>query len=148
MTVDRYTGDPKITLGVDGADMNFRGGQPVMDAGIENAVQLSLFTMLGWFGNAYLRQANQVGSRVEHVAGEAITVTSLVDLENATKQALAWMIDTGIAESIYVTVANPTGRVVQATVQVKPPGRDIQTLTLTRNGQNWVNQAADPAYRK
>jgi hypothetical protein len=46
---DRTQGDPKITMENDGADLVFRGGQPVMDSGLENAILISLFSGAEWF---------------------------------------------------------------------------------------------------
>jgi phage gp46-like protein len=54
-----YDGDPRIFMDDgDGSYLLFKGGQPVMDSGLENAVFISLFTtldppesVLGWCGN-------------------------------------------------------------------------------------------------
>ncbi len=44
-----------------------------------------------------------------------------------------------------VDVVNPTGQVILVTIRISPPGQDIQTLIVERNGDNWIAQAVDPA---
>ena len=41
---DIFSGDPKIILTPYGANLDYEGGQPVMDQGMENQALLSLFT--------------------------------------------------------------------------------------------------------
>lgn len=148
--VDRFQGDPKMFMDGDGAYFKFNGGQPVMDAGIENAVFVSLFTRPNWFGNALLRkQSEKIGSEFEQKCEATITKTSLVDIEIAARQALQWMIDSGVVAEIQVGVRNYKGSQLQIAIGLKPPySEDPLKLLLTKNGANWAAQVLDPAYRR
>ena len=145
----RYDGDPKIYIDENGADLRFEGGQPVMDAGLENAALLSLFTAPDWWGNDLFSEASeQLGSDFEDVAGQPITATSFADVESAGEIALQWLIDTGAARSATATASNPSGRSTAVDILIKPPADDALELQVLKNGTNWINQAIDPANRK
>jgi phage gp46-like protein len=148
MARDRTQGDPRIVIDGEGADLDFRAGQPVMDSGLENAVIISLFTRQNWFGNAFLKPNQKIGSRFLELAKAPITVTKLVQLQAAAKADLTWMLATGVASAIEVTVTNPQGNRIEATVTVTPPGKTATELTLTKHGPNWTAQANNPAYRE
>ena len=137
---DRFQGDPALTLGNDGSTLTFRGGQPIMDQGLENQVQISLFTADGWPGNFLLGPDNQIGSDFEATAQAAFTVASLARVEQSAKSALAAPIF-GVIEALAV---NPKSWRLDVGIIVGPPG-DRDTILLTRNGQNWINQATNPA---
>lgn len=144
---DRYQGDPKLTLDENGADLVFKGGQPVMDRGLENAALISLHTREGWAGNVFFRSpAEQIGSQYENRLQDPITLKAFNNVRNAATKALQWMIDEKAASSIDVSVSNPTGKKVQTAVLIKPPSRDPLVLLLTKNGLNWIAQTVDPAY--
>jgi len=146
-----WEGDPKIDLTEDGADMVYRGGQPVMDRGLENCVLLSLFTAPDWAGNALLTGPDEaIGSLYEQIATkDAITLTSLERLASAARAALAWLIPARIASKIDVDVSNPEGRQLAATIRIYPPGGgDPALLTILRNGPNWIYQKYDPAHER
>ena len=149
MIIERYQGDPKVTIDEDGADLVFRAGQPVMDRGIENAVTLSLFTESGWVGNILAdTPSQQIGGRFLEAARKPITVSALIDIRNAILSDLQWMIDIGLAEEIDAQASNPTERKLEVIVAVKPPGADIRAFLLTNNGLLWTNQVIDPAYER
>ena len=137
---DRFQGDPALSLGPDGSTLTFRGGQPVMDQGIENQVQISLFTAADWPGNFLLGPDNQIGSKFEKTARAPFTVAGLARVEQAAKTALAAPIF-GVIEALAI---NPESWRLDVGIIVGPPG-DRKTILLTRNGQNWFNQAANPA---
>jgi len=147
--IDRYQGDPKIFITVDGAEMVVQGGQPIMDGGLENAALISLLTDEGWYGNYLIDDPNQhVGSRFLKTIKGVVTLTMLVDSTNAMGQALQWMLDSGIASEITPIVRNPEGTMLEAEVVIEPPGRDAQKLLFTKNGSNWIVQKLDPASGK
>ncbi len=147
--ISRFEGDPKIILDENGADLVFKGGQPVMDAGLENAVVISLFTAKDWAGNTFFKDPNQqLGSDFEEKANQSITVSSLNDTRNAAEKALQWMVDSGIASRISVIVKNPRSNWLDIGIVVEPPGKDKFILIISRKSLNWVYQKIDPAYLK
>jgi phage gp46-like protein len=147
MRVDHYQGDPRLTLDENGADLDFLSGQPVMDAGLENAVLISLFTREGWAGNSFFSEpSKQIGATFEETTELPITLANLNRMRSAGELALSWMIDAGMASDISVKVTNPTGKSLQVEVLIRPPTGDVQRLVLVKNGPNWINQAVAPAY--
>lgn len=143
-----FEGEPKIFIDENGADMKFTGGQPVMDAGLENAALLSLFTKPGWYGNVFFVDVNQkIGSDYERINLEAITLQNLNARKQAADNALKWMLTTNIASEIIVDVTNPTSQKVETTIEIKPPGIDGRKLLLTKNAGNWIAQTLRPAHR-
>jgi hypothetical protein len=62
-TIVKYQGDPALFLQGAGSELIWRGGQSIMDQGLENIVVILLFTTLepktsplGWYGNYLGRQ--------------------------------------------------------------------------------------------
>lgn len=142
---DRFQGDPAVFIDEDGAYMVFKGGQPVMDQGIENAVKISLFTKPGWWGNALeTEDSKKIGSDYELVALEAITIDSPSRIEEAINRALKWMIKTKLAK-FDVTVINTNDHRLDTKIIVEIPGKDIQEFIITKNGLLWKAQAQYPA---
>ena len=41
---DRFQGDPRLVLTEEGSEIIWKGGQPVLDQGVENVVLIDLFT--------------------------------------------------------------------------------------------------------
>jgi len=144
---DRYQGDPKLILDENGADLVYRGGQPEMDRGLENAALISLHTREGWPGNVFFRSpAQQIGSKFEKALEKPITLSVFNDVRNAALGALDWMIDNNVASSIQAETNNPTGKITETTVLIIPPSQDPLVLLQTKNGLNWISQKLDPAY--
>ena len=140
---DNYDGDPRIVIDKDGADLIYRDGQPVMDAGLENNDLIALFTEPGWPGNVLLEDDQQIGSDFEEQATGTITLSKLAIIENAARLAL----DSPNAktESITVSVVNPAGSSLAVAIRRTPPGQDVGKLLVSREGLNWINQANNPA---
>lgn len=147
MTYDRTQGDPKITMGKDGADLTIKGGQPIMDSGLENAVMISLFSEAEWFGNAFFG-ASKIESKFYPLSLKAITLSRLAELEQAIKADLAPLVAKGVMSDPTVTVSNPTGSRLDVSITVHPPGADALTILLSRYGANWAVQTSNPANEK
>lgn len=154
--VDRYEGDPKLWLDENGAEIVFKGGQSVMDAGLENVVFISLFTRRQdattkkqWCGNTLFdKPSQQLGGRFLKVADKPLTLTNLQDLESAVKSDLDWMITEQIAKNITARASAPTGDRKLVVIDIEPTGRDIQQIILLKYGTNWIIQKVDPAHKK
>jgi hypothetical protein len=141
----RFQGDPKVYITENGADISFRGGQPIMDRGLENAVVLSLHSR-EWFGNVFLEKKEQkLNGRFEQTAEGPITLSNLENISNAAQTDLSWMISSGVASSVRAATENNSGTSTRTVVAVSPPGADLFTLVSTRHGANWLSQAFDPA---
>ena len=145
----RYDGDPKIYIDENGADLRFAGGQPIMDAGLENAATISLFTGPGWWANDLFAKASEkIGSDFESTAAQPITATAFADTERAADVALRWLLEEGVAAGVTVEASNPSARRVAVAVLIEPPTGEVIELQALKNGLNWINQTIDPANRK
>ena len=143
--IDIFSGDPKLVMTLDGSKLVFKGGQPMMDQGLENLALISLFTGKGWVGNAFISDPDKkIGSDFEIAANRPVTLKSLNDIALAGEKAL----DNPAFGKLMVDVTNPNSYRVDATITIESPGKDINTLILTKNGQNWINQNVNPAYRR
>jgi len=130
--------DPRLILGPDGSRLQFTGGQPLLDHGLENLVMISLFTSKGWAGNRFM--ATAIGSDFETTCNQPLTRQALDRIRNAAQRALALP----ILGKVTVTVTNPTGYRLNVLVQSERLG----AVVLARDNGNWSFQVADPAYRK
>lgn len=130
-------GDPRLVLGPDGSKLVFRGGQPVMDMGLENAVLIALFTSNGWCGNSLLR--NGIGSDFEEKCNQPITRKSLNEIRDAAERALR----ADIFGKVQVVVKNISGNRIDVGILLR---RSSVIVALTRNSGAWVYQTVDPAY--
>lgn len=121
-----------------------------MDAGLENYAIISLFTRKGYWGNKLVSDPNKkIGSDFEDIAELPITVSNMNRLKRAAESALSGMVTSGAAESVDVTVSNPSGYKKSVSVLITPPGgRDAVSVLLSKNGKNWEFQADNPAYNR
>jgi hypothetical protein len=138
---DRYSGDPRLLLTANGADLDYRGGQPVMDQGLENCAILSLFTRSGWCGNIFLDDAEKIGSDYEETCEGPITLSRLADIENSAERALS---TTKAFGRVSAHAANPQAARLMIDVTLGPGG----SLSLTREKALWTAQIKKPAYRR
>ena len=145
---NRFQGDPAIKITSDGATMKFIGGQPIMDVGFENAVQISLFTKKGWWGNILFPVASQkIGSDYEKQCNEPIvSLSSINNVTDAADKALAWMKEKSIASKIDNTVTNPNSNNINMKSRITPLGSDSEVFIFSKNGMNWIGQIQNPAF--
>ena len=129
-----YNGDPKIYIDENGADLIFRGGQPDMDQGVENKVLIALFTRNDWAPNILFDDpVERIGSDFEDAVRKPVTLSSLNNIRDAAKKALA----DGFGD-VTVDVENPSGKRIN--VYITLPGEQLSFLLMTRNGINWQYQ--------
>lgn len=148
MAYDRTQGDPKVKIDGDGADLVFRGGQPVMDSGLENAVLISLLSGSEWFGNAFASPTSRIESRFYQLSLKPITASRLAELERAAKADLKGLVSQGVIAEPAVRASNPTGDRILVEIAVSPPGRTAEVILLSRYGGNWSVQTTNPASAK
>ena len=138
LNVDQFDGDIALMLGADGGYIDYIGGQPVMDAGgLETAVNISLFTQDGWWGNALYSNDtdSQIGSDFEErVMSKSIDTLYLRDIEEAGKEALQWMINVSLAQSVETEALWPELDTILYDILITKP--DNTTLRL-RYELNW-----------
>ena len=144
---NRFQGDPAVKITENGARMKFIGGQPVMDQGLENAVQISLFTKKGWWGNFLLGENEKIGSNFESIR-VVVDIQTINDYRDDAVLALKWMTDVGLASKIDVTVTNPYINQIWTKIIITPPGQDAMELLFIKNGLNWILQAQNPAHER
>lgn len=139
-----YHGEPRLILTDDGVTMKWVGGQPIMDAGLENMALISLFTE-SWAGNdLFDNQDQKIGSDFVPQTRKPITLQSLNDIRDSAEKALK----NPVFGKITIIVENPKSYRLKVTITLEPPGQDIKILVLSKNGLNWISQAFDPAYRR
>lgn len=145
---NRFAGDPALKITENGAFLQFIGGQPIMDQGLNNAVLISLFTKPGWWGNTLIPDPNKkVGSEYQKIR-TVIDVATVRDVSEAADEALRWMTDTGLVNNIEIQTVNPAGDQIRTAINFYPPGNDVQSFLFTKNGLSWIGQATNPAYKR
>jgi phage gp46-like protein len=145
MATDIFSGDPLMTLGLDGSALHFVGGQPIMDQGFENQVVIALFTEEGWEGNEFIPDPDKkVGSGFLAATRKPITLTSL---SNTEKEAVLALKSPAFGR-VTATASNPTSNSLRVEILIQPPGQDSKIIVLTRNGLNWQAQAFNPAHER
>jgi len=127
-------------------------GELVKDNGLETAVLISLFTdqrvskgqvpsgqisQRGWWADEFLGDGDAIGSKLWTVTdrGKANQATAVV-IQTRAKQALEWMIEDGVAESVDVTAQRVGTFRIDFTVKIKRPGADEDDIfSLQWDGQ-------------
>lgn len=136
--IDQFDGDVAYPLTFDGGQIVYIGGQPVMDVGgLENAVNISLFTGPGWWANALNENEpdKQIGSDFENrIKPKAINVAYLRDVEDATRDALRWMISQKIARTVEARATWPALNQVDLEILITKHDGDVAIL---KHELNW-----------
>ncbi len=137
--MSRYDGDVAVRPSLDGGEITIEGGQPEMEQGLSTTVYISLGTDLGWWGNALAAEHEEIGSGSEALEMEPLSNRVRLDYEEAARQALAWMVDAGIAKSVRVEATILSSIAMGLTVTIEEP--DGSTAT-SRYRVNWTAQRA------
>ena len=141
---DIFSGDVYITLGPNGSNIHYKGGQPVMDAGVENQAIIALFTDEGWVGNLIESDPDKhIGSaNFLKATRKPITLNSLAEAEQGIVADLA----SPVFGDVTATVINPESNRIDADILIKPPGQAPFQISLQGSGVNWQAQAVSPAH--
>lgn len=108
MSMDLFSGDPKLFDSNDGGDLLIQGGQPVMDQGLQNSAYLSHFLESDWWGwssDPANPEIVDCGNLLRLMKRAVLTPALLNDIEAAAKKDLAWMKDNGVADKVEVTAS-------------------------------------------
>lgn len=132
-----YDGDVRLTNTEDGGSIEFVAGQPVMDATIETAAYISLFTERGWWGN---ESGDDIGSDLETILSGRLTTTTLNAARDEIQRSLAWLVADGVASAVDVTVEAAGIDVVYISIVIIEPGT-LSPATL-RYRLNWDAERA------
>jgi phage gp46-like protein len=130
-----YDGDLMLYPTPDGGDINLVGGQPDMDAGLWTAIYLSLFSGK-WWGNAISEQAARFADSIEAVI-RTDSNRDRLDVEEAARKALQWLLDEGIASAVDVQATIPATGWIALAVTITEPGAEPAVL---RYKINWAGQ--------
>lgn len=133
----KFDGDVRLSLSLDGGLITIWAGQPEMDGGLETAVNISLFTESGWWGNSIIGTDNEVGSEFEASLRRPLTNQSRLSIIEAGRNALQWMLDTGIAEAVEFTATIPAVGRLDFVIKITQPEK---TPVDFRYNVNWANQ--------
>jgi hypothetical protein len=137
---DLFDGDPLITIGADGAEMEFKGGQPVMDQGFDNHVNFSLLTYSGhWSEDLETLEERKYKGLFLESAKKPVTRQSLIDTDRAAELD----VEGDEFGTVLAETTNPTSDSLRLEMTFTPPTGDLQKLLLERTGQNWVSLAGN-----
>lgn len=121
------------------ADLDRDGGNLTSDDGLETAVVMSLFTdrraldtdelpdgtgdRRGFWGDAYPDEDDddEMGSRLWLLARSKSTQQALIDARRYALEALQWMIDDGVAQSVSVTSERSGNDMIALGVTIERP---------------------------
>lgn len=133
---DLFDGDPLITIGADGAEMEFKGGQPVMDQGFDNHVNFSLLSHANhWSGDLETLEERKYKGLFLEASRKPVTRQSLIDTDRAAELD----VEGDEFGNILAETTNPTSDSLRLEMTLTPPTGDLQKLLLERTGQNWVS---------
>lgn len=124
-------------------DLDFENGSSLVDDGLRTAVIISLFSdrradvtdilpdgedRRGWWGDAYPSVAgDRIGSRLWLNDRAKQMASVLRKDETYVKEALAWMIEDGVAAGVAVKAANPASGVRAIHISItKPSGAVVE----------------------
>ena len=133
----KFDGDVRLVLSLDGGVITVWAGQPQMDGGMETAVNISLFTEIGWWGNSIIGVGNEVGSDFEDALRQPLSNQARLNVIESARNALQWLLDTGIAETVDFTATIPAVGRLDFNIQIKQPEKTPETF---RYNVNWANQ--------
>lgn len=131
----RYDGDVRLSLSSDGGFIRMRDGQTEMDQGLETAVTISLMSEGMWWGNSLAAEGEDVGSGFLESLRQPLTNQARLDVIEAAKASLAWLVDTGIATSVEVDGEIPSIGRLYLSITINQPVKSPATFRYTINWQ-------------
>jgi len=126
-----------------GADLAIDGLLLAADDGLDTAVILSLFTDAraddddtlpqgstdhrGWWGDVFAAATgDRIGSRLWLLLPGKQTVANLNAAREFGEEALAWLVDDGIASRVVVEATNPRDSLLALAIAIeRPPGKRL-----------------------
>lgn len=133
--IRRFDGDIRLKISEDGGVITVWGGQPDMDQGFETAVNMSLFTEQGWWGNALAAPGDEIGSSFTDALRQPLTNQARLDIIEAAKTSLKWLTASGIALSITVSATIPGIGEMALYIEIKEPEKAPHVFRYNINWQ-------------
>ncbi len=141
-------GDIAIFQVDSGGTIQVLNGEPEMDGGLESAVYLSLFgnDSSDYWANEYFTEDQKLtGFFIGFMLANPKTIATLNQAEEFALQDLQWFINSGIADTVDVTITSPSRQRIDLTVELKIDG---DTLFQNTFQVNWGFQINDPAHNR
>ena len=138
----RTQGDIKLFILPGGVEVQYVGGQPIMDSGLENAVLIYLFTERGWALNKIRPINEQIGSDFLAECRKPITISQIRRIEIAAESALKSFGAVGGAIR-DLSAKMVSGNQIFLSFVVDPPGSNPTEIELSGFGANWRMQAQE-----
>ena len=145
--LSRYQGDCAVKMTANGSTVVYKSGDPVRDGGFENPILFSLFSD-DWFANVFLVGDQKLKSRFEKAHDNPINRTTLLDIQNAGKADLNWMLQRGYFSKIEVETTAERSNTVSSFFKLYLFDETFIKLEVTKNGQNWQFQMRLPAHER
>lgn len=123
----------------DGVDIVLVNRDARTTSALEVAVFLSLFTEQSWSDMTASGRERYISRIPSIMRTSTVTNQTRVAIINAAKDALAWMIDDGIATDLEIDATIASARRIDLSVVIIQP-KGEQSLTY---GVNWDAQAAE-----
>jgi phage gp46-like protein len=133
----KFDGDPRLFETGNGADLHISAGQPEMDAGLENAVYISLFSSKDWWGNLVSTGSEKLESNLETLSSAKLTNATRQSAEEFAREALAWLLADGVASKITPVATIPAVGFLGLEIKIEQPGR----TSVVRYSINWAEFA-------
>lgn len=144
--------DVGLFIQIDGTlDIELDGADLATDSGLQTAVMVSLFTdsrvdqadvpyvgssRRGWWGDLFPDvPGDKTGSRLWLLAREKRTVETLHRAEDYAEEALQWMIDDGVAESVDASASYDENGAMALEVLITKPGGDQKRFRFEKAWQ-------------
>ncbi|MFC0407910.1 phage GP46 family protein [Roseomonas elaeocarpi] len=128
-------------------DWSFEAGDLAVDSGLRSAVLVSLFTdrraaedfvptdgtsdRRGWWGDTY--EADQIGSRLWQYerAKKADGTALLRQVRDSCSEALAWLVEDGVAAKVDVTAAWLNRTTIGLGITISEPDGKLSTFNFS-----------------
>jgi len=146
MTARVYSGDARLTMNLDNADITIQNGDLSRDESLETSILICIYTdarnvgetefagdVRGWWAD------NTAGSLLWLLERSKTESAVLGMAEDRLRSALQWLIDDGVAEKFTVTAARQGTVGITITVQVYRP-QDGNNPATFRYFYNWQAQ--------
>jgi phage gp46-like protein len=143
------TFDPNTLVG----DLAIAGGGLVMDGGLTTAVMMSLFTdrradaddpidpltddgdRRGWPGDLLNEPGDRIGSRIWLLRRAKLTEETRALLELYAAEALQWLVDDGVADTVVCTATIVQPEAISLVNQVMRGGKPLGRWDFVWNAQ-------------
>lgn len=124
----------------DGANLQFEGGQPLMEDGFDTAIYLSLVGPSDWWGNTYATDPEVFqGPISDLLLTGALNNQKRLDIIAKAETLLAWMVRAGIMKSVTASAFIETPEQIKLTLLFTEPDGQQQEKKYRIT---WTNQKA------